>query len=106
MHDIPSVRSTPPDDNRVLKRIGGAVVVGAVVVVAWGIHARHHADQMLADWTKQQATPTVSVVTPQGGGRGRRAGAARQCAGAQQRPDLRAHQRLCPPVVRRYRRRR
>lgn len=68
MHDIPSVRSTPPGDSRVLKRIGVTAAVGAVVVVAWGIHARHHSDQQLADWTRQQASPTVSVVTPQAEG--------------------------------------
>ncbi len=65
MHDIPSARGAASGDSRVLKRIGGAAVVGAVVVVAWGIHARHHADQKLADWTRQQTVSTVTVVRPQ-----------------------------------------
>ncbi len=51
-----------------LKRIGGGALVGAALLVAWGIHSRHHADQKLADWTKQQATPSVTVVQPQSEG--------------------------------------
>lgn len=68
MHDTSSVRSASPEDSRSLKRVGVAVAVVAVAAVAWGIHARHHSDQMLADWTKAQSVPTVSVVRPQSEG--------------------------------------
>ncbi len=68
MHDTSSVRSAPPEDSRSLKRVGVAVAVAAVAAVAWGIHARHHSDQTLADWTKAQSVPTVSVVKPQAEG--------------------------------------
>ncbi len=68
MHDMPSVRSAPPEDSPMLKRVGTAALAGAAILVAWGIYSRHHADEKLADWTKQQATPSVSVVQPQGEG--------------------------------------
>jgi len=65
MHDTSSVRSAPPEDSRSLKRVGVAAAVVAIAAVAWGIHARHHSDAELADWTKAQSVPTVAVVKPQ-----------------------------------------
>jgi RND family efflux transporter MFP subunit len=51
----------PPDQRR-LKRIGLVVVTLAVVVAAMGVGLRLHAQQGVAQWSKRQALPTVSLV--------------------------------------------
>jgi RND family efflux transporter MFP subunit len=66
MHDITRDGDAPSVDNRTLKKIGIVVVIVAVLLVAWGIFSRHRSDSQLATWTQDQATPTVTVVTPQG----------------------------------------
>ncbi len=44
------------------------LVVGAVAIAYTGISARRHDGQQLKQWTQEQATPPVAVVTPQRGG--------------------------------------
>ncbi len=66
MHDATHGEQVPPVDNRLLKRIGIIAVVVALLLVAWGILSRRHADHQLASWTQDQATETVSVVMPGG----------------------------------------
>jgi RND family efflux transporter MFP subunit len=66
MHDVTRDGDAPSVDNGTLKKIGIVAVIVALLVVAWGIFSRHRADGQLTAWTQDQATPTVSVVTPQG----------------------------------------
>jgi RND family efflux transporter MFP subunit len=68
MHDVPSVRSAPPEDSHLLRKIGIVAVIVAVIVVAWGILSRRHSEQKLADWTKDHSVPTVQTVKPQSEG--------------------------------------
>jgi RND family efflux transporter MFP subunit len=56
-----------PPDPRQLKHIGLAVVTLAAVVVAMGVGLRLHAQQSVAQWSKSQALPTVSLVHFQAG---------------------------------------
>jgi RND family efflux transporter MFP subunit len=56
----------PPDPRR-LKRIGLAVVTLAVAIVVMGVGLRLHAQQRVAQWSKSQALPTVSLVHFQAG---------------------------------------
>jgi hypothetical protein len=74
----------PEGDGRNLKRIGIIGVVAAVAIVGAGIAARSHSETQLATWTSTQAVPTVTVIAAIGA-------------------DLRAHQRLYPQMVCRYR---
>jgi len=65
-------RDTPPTTSRLSRRglviAGVAVVLGLGFVVSNGIASRSATDVHLRDWTEAQAVPTVSVVTPGGGG--------------------------------------
>jgi RND family efflux transporter MFP subunit len=51
-----------PPDSRRLKRIGLVVVILAVAIVAMGVGLRLHSQQSVAQWSKSQALPTVSLV--------------------------------------------
>jgi RND family efflux transporter MFP subunit len=53
---------------RRLKLAGVAALALAAVVVVAGIAARVHADQSLKTWTHDQAIPTVSLASVDGGG--------------------------------------
>jgi len=66
MHDVSHGEDTPQVDNRLLKRIGIVAVIVAIVLVAWGILSRRHAEHQLATWTQDQSAETVSVVHPTG----------------------------------------
>lgn len=66
MHDVTRDGDAPSVDNGTLKKIGIVAVIVALLVVAWGIFSRHRSDGQLTAWTQDQATPTVSVVVPQG----------------------------------------
>ena len=66
MHDVTRDGNAPSVDNGTLKKIGIVAVIVAVLAVAWGIYSRHRSDSQLTAWTQDQATPTVSVVAPQG----------------------------------------
>jgi len=65
-HDEQSEPIVLPDLRR-LKRIGLALVALAAVVVATGVGLRLHAQQSVAQWSKSQALPTVSLVHFQAG---------------------------------------
>ncbi|GGC80136.1 efflux RND transporter periplasmic adaptor subunit [Chelatococcus reniformis] len=60
----PDVREPRP---RRLLLIGVAVVAGAAVVAVSGIRGRAKTEQELASWTREQAVPSVELVTPQRG---------------------------------------
>jgi RND family efflux transporter MFP subunit len=65
MHDVTTQDGEAPSvNNSTLKKIGIIAVIVALLVVAWGIFSRHRSDSELKDWTQDQATPTVSVITP------------------------------------------
>ncbi len=70
MHDVTHDRGRPEVGNRTLKIIGIIAIIVAVLLVAWGLFSRHRSSSQLATWTQDQATPTVSVVTPQGSATG------------------------------------
>jgi len=64
MHDTSTAQAAASEDNRLLKRLGLVAVIVALIVVAWGILSRRHAEQKLTAWTHDQAIPTVTVVKP------------------------------------------
>jgi RND family efflux transporter MFP subunit len=57
-----------PRKPRHLKLFGIVVAIAAVSSAAYGIVERYHADHELAQWTDQQAVPTVAVAHPRTGG--------------------------------------
>jgi RND family efflux transporter MFP subunit len=59
-----------PPDPRKLKRIGLVVAVLAVAIVALGFGIRLHAQENVAQWSKSQELPTVSLVHFTGGATG------------------------------------
>jgi RND family efflux transporter MFP subunit len=73
MHDISSAErdrerdddAALPMEGRTLKRIGIVAAIVLVVLAAWGILSRRHADHQLSQWTQTQAVPTVAVFHPQ-----------------------------------------
>ena len=44
--------------------IAAVIVLLAASAAAWGIFSRHRSESELATWTRQEATPTVSVAHP------------------------------------------
>jgi RND family efflux transporter MFP subunit len=64
MHDVTHDREGPSVDNRTLKTIGIVALIVALLVVAWGIFARHRSEREVKTWTQAQVTPTVAVVQP------------------------------------------
>ena len=61
----PDTLHTPPPRRLRLAGIIAAIVVLAIVVA--GVATRANDSRQLREWTEQQAIPTVSVVTPEGG---------------------------------------
>jgi RND family efflux transporter MFP subunit len=57
----------PPESTRTLRRAGLATLVIAVVIAVGGIVLRWLHERNVAQWTDTQATPTVSIITPQRG---------------------------------------
>jgi multidrug efflux pump subunit AcrA (membrane-fusion protein) len=55
----------PPPRN--LRRIGLIAVVAAIAIAAFGILERRSHEAEVAQWTLEQAIPTVAVITPQAG---------------------------------------
>jgi RND family efflux transporter MFP subunit len=71
MHDASHPEDAVPTvQSGTLKKAGIVAAVILLLLVAWGIFSRRHADNQLADWTKEQAIPTVTVATPQTSGTG------------------------------------
>ena len=62
MHDVTGGEG--PTDSRLLKRIGVIAAIVAVLLVIYGILSRRHTDHDLANWTSDQAVPTVTVIQP------------------------------------------
>jgi RND family efflux transporter MFP subunit len=56
---------TPPPRN--LRRIGIVALVAAVLIAVFGILQRRGHEAEVAQWTQQQAVPTVAVIAPQPG---------------------------------------
>ena len=56
---------TPPPRN--LRRIGVVAILAAVAIAAFGILQRRSHEAEVAQWTQEQATPTVAVITPHAG---------------------------------------
>jgi membrane fusion protein, multidrug efflux system len=61
----PPHKTAPPPRN--LRRIGLIAVIAAVAVAAFGIFERRSHEAEVAQWTQQQAIPTVAVITPRAG---------------------------------------
>ncbi len=65
MHDVsPPQYEAEPVARSTVKRV---VLIGAIVlllIAAWGILSRRHSEHQLAQWTDQQAVPTVEVAHP------------------------------------------
>jgi RND family efflux transporter MFP subunit len=63
-HGEPPPRTSPP---RNLRRIGLVAAAAAAVVALVGILQRHGHEAEVAQWTREQAVPTVAIITPQKG---------------------------------------
>jgi RND family efflux transporter MFP subunit len=63
-HKSTSAAAPPP---RNLRRIGLIAVVAAIAVAAFGIFERRSHEAEVAQWTEQQAMPTVAVISPRVG---------------------------------------
>jgi RND family efflux transporter MFP subunit len=61
----------PPHDTasppRNLRRIGLIAVLAAIAIAGFGILQRRSHEAEVAQWTKEQAIPTVAVITPRAG---------------------------------------
>src|SRR3984957_4604162 len=55
----------PPPRN--LRRIGLIALLAAIAVAAFGIFERRSYEAEVAQWTRDQAIPTVAVITPRAG---------------------------------------
>ena len=63
-HPPPQETAPPP---RNLRRIGVIAVLAAIAIAAFGILQRRSHEAEVAQWTQEQATPTVAVITPRAG---------------------------------------
>jgi RND family efflux transporter MFP subunit len=59
--------TSPPRPPRNLRLIGLVAVVAAIVIAVFGILQRRSHEAGVTQWTKEQAIPTVTVVTPRQG---------------------------------------
>ncbi len=59
--------SSPPRPPRNLRRIGLVAAAAAIVISVFGILQRRGHEAEVAQWTQEQAIPTVAVVTPRQG---------------------------------------
>jgi RND family efflux transporter MFP subunit len=62
--DHKSARAKPPQN---LRRVGVIAVIAAIAVAAYGIFERRSHEAEVAQWTQEQAIPTVAVITPHTG---------------------------------------
>jgi RND family efflux transporter MFP subunit len=61
-------RASPPAaPPRTLRRVGLAAAIAAVVIALFGILQRRGHEAEVAQWTRDQAVPTVALITPQPG---------------------------------------
>jgi RND family efflux transporter MFP subunit len=60
----PRDTASPP---RNLRRIGLIAVLAAIAIAGFGILQRRSHEAEVAQWTKEQAIPTVAVITPRAG---------------------------------------
>ena len=63
-HGVRHETASPP---RQLRRIGLIAIIGAVVIAVFGILQRRGHEAEVAQWTQEQAIPTVAVITPKAG---------------------------------------
>ncbi len=63
-HRPPHATAPPP---RNLRRVGLIAVVAAIVIAVFGILQRRGHEAEVAQWTQDQAIPTVAVITPKVG---------------------------------------
>ena len=63
-HPPPQETAPPP---RNLRRIGVIAVLAAIAIAAFGILQRRTHEAEVAQWTQEQATPTVAVINPRAG---------------------------------------
>ena len=63
-HPPPQETAQPP---RNLRRIGVIAVLAAIAIAAFGILQRRTHEAEVAQWTQEQATPTVAVINPRAG---------------------------------------
>jgi RND family efflux transporter MFP subunit len=62
-HPPPS--DTPPPRN--LRRVGAVAILAAVAIAAFGVLQRRSHEAEVAQWTQEEAIPTVAVITPRAG---------------------------------------
>ena len=63
-HPPPQETAPPP---RNLRRIGVIAVLAAIAIAAFGILQRRSHEAEVAQWTQEQAIPTVAVINPRAG---------------------------------------
>jgi RND family efflux transporter MFP subunit len=63
----PATASPPAAPSRGLRRLGAAAAAAAVVIALLGILQRRGHEAEVAQWTRDQAVPTVAVIAPQPG---------------------------------------
>ena len=63
----PEYGTPPMPPPRNLRRVGLVAVVAAIVIAAFGLLQRRGHEAEVAQWTQQQAIPTVAVITPRQG---------------------------------------
>ncbi len=56
-----------PPSSRNLRRVGLVAVAAAMVIAAIGVLQRREHEAEVAQWTQEQATPTVAVISPRTG---------------------------------------
>ena len=61
----PSPHDTPPPRN--LRRVGAVAILAAFAIAAFGILQRRSHEAEVAQWTQEQAIPTVAVIAPRAG---------------------------------------
>ena len=87
-----------------LRRIGLIAIIGAIVIAMFGILQRRGHEAEVAQWTQEQAIPTVAVITPRAGAVDPVPGSARHRPGVVRNAALRPRPRLSEGLVLRFRR--
>ena len=63
----PEELTPPPRPSQNLRRFGLAAAIAAVLIAVIGIWERHGHEAEVAQWTREQAIPTVAVIAPRVG---------------------------------------